>query len=657
MAKTVKGLTIEIDGNTTKLAKALDDVTKESKNITSELRQVEKLLKFNPEDTVLLEQKQQLLAKAVQNTKEKLDTLEKAQDSVNQQFKNGEIGEEQYRAFQREIIQTKSQLDNFSNQLNDTEAELAYFSTGADKAADELKDLDKQAEKASDAIDDVGKKSENSTGKMAAVGYAVGEIGDKMSAASGKILEFGGALVEAYKETGPSIAKIEATAGAYGLVVDDVEGSLKKMIGFTGELDSSTEALNNLLSAGLNADQVAQAIDQFAGAVTQFPDTLKFESLADSLQESISQGAMTGQFAELLERLGYDIEKVNEDFAKASENGTAFDLAMQLLSDQGLAEVGDEFIELNGAMYENNQKNFELQESMATLGEKIMPLLNDLIGYAIEAVNWFTELDGTWQIVIGVIAGLIAIIGPLLSILGPLIILAGGLNVAMLPIIGTVAAVIAIIGAVIAIGVLLYKNWDTIKAKAGELWQNLKTTFSNIGSSISNAWNNVVSSIKSGWNTAVDFIRGIPGEMLQFGKNIIDGLVNGIKSKISAITNAIKEVTGKITGKVKSILGIASPSKVMFQMGEWTGEGLALGIEDTVSKVQKATQNLANRVTDTMGNSKLGTNTVVNNNMAVSPNDVVINLDGRTIARQTVRYTATELERFSNAKLSGRGIG
>ena len=117
MAGNIKGITIEIGGDTQKLNKALEDVNKKSRDIQSELKQVEKLLKLDPGNTELLAQKQKLLAEAVANSKEKLDRLKSAQEQVNEQFKKGEISEEQYRAFQREVVKAEQELAGFEKQL------------------------------------------------------------------------------------------------------------------------------------------------------------------------------------------------------------------------------------------------------------------------------------------------------------------------------------------------------------------------------------------------------------------------------------------------------------------------------------------------------------------------------------------------------------
>ena len=120
MAGNIKGIVIEIGGDTQKLNKALEDVNKQGKSLQGELKAVEKLLKLDPGSTELLAQKQKLLADAVENSKEKLDRLKTAQEQVNEQFRKGEINEEQYRAFQREVVKAEQELAGFEEQLKNT---------------------------------------------------------------------------------------------------------------------------------------------------------------------------------------------------------------------------------------------------------------------------------------------------------------------------------------------------------------------------------------------------------------------------------------------------------------------------------------------------------------------------------------------------------
>lgn len=124
-AKDLKGINIEVGATTTGLDKALADVEKRSRATQTELKKVDRLLKLDPKNTELVAQKQKLLKDAISNTKEKLDGLKKAQAEVTAQFKRGEIGEDQYRAFQREVVKTEQDLKKLQTQGHKTAAEIS----------------------------------------------------------------------------------------------------------------------------------------------------------------------------------------------------------------------------------------------------------------------------------------------------------------------------------------------------------------------------------------------------------------------------------------------------------------------------------------------------------------------------------------------------
>ncbi|MGX7009031.1 TP901 family prophage LambdaSa04, tail tape measure protein [Lactococcus chungangensis CAU 28 = DSM 22330] len=149
--KNIKGITIEIDGNATGLDKALKGVNSTSVKLNSELGQVNKLLKFDPSNVTGLSQKQELLTKSIENTSDKLNQLKSAQSQVEAQYKSGNIGEEQYRAFQREIATTEQSLKGYKSQLSGLQTEqeklgqntkrLNTFFEASGKSIDDFSDI------------------------------------------------------------------------------------------------------------------------------------------------------------------------------------------------------------------------------------------------------------------------------------------------------------------------------------------------------------------------------------------------------------------------------------------------------------------------------------------------------------------------------------
>ena len=202
MAGNLKGIVIEIGGDTTKLGKALSDVNSKTKSLQSELKGVNTLLKMDPGNVTLLTQKQDLLTQAIAGTKEKLDTLKMAQEQAQAQFERGEITEEQYRDLQREIVLTEQKLEGLTDELKN------FGSVGAQQVAQ------------------VGEKVQEVGGKVEQFGKGFSVV----SAGTGAIL---GASIVAFKELDEGYDTIVTKTGATGealeglnAVADNIFGSM-----------------------------------------------------------------------------------------------------------------------------------------------------------------------------------------------------------------------------------------------------------------------------------------------------------------------------------------------------------------------------------------------------------------------------------------------
>lgn len=168
----IQGITIELDGEVKGLEKALKDVTTKSVDLQGELRDVDRLLKFDPGNVEALAQKQDILTKQIENTTEKLNRLKSAQDEVEKQFQNGDIGEKQYRAFKREVEYTEKSIKDLNSRLSEISgSEVSELKKDFNK-------LEESTEEAKDGIKDVGSELLNLAAGTAAV-ITVGEVMEK----------------------------------------------------------------------------------------------------------------------------------------------------------------------------------------------------------------------------------------------------------------------------------------------------------------------------------------------------------------------------------------------------------------------------------------------------------------------------------------------
>lgn len=276
MAATIKGITVQIGSDTTGLAAALSDVNKHARDIQSELRQVEKLLKFDPHDTELLAQKQQLLADQVENTRQKLDTLKTAQEQVNEQFKKGEISEEQHRAFQRELIKTEDQLRSYEEQLKKVNIQSTDFVAKAGEIGLKLQDIGKN-------LTDVGKKwSTHVTAPLTALGVisaksaidfesAFAGVRKTVDASEEEFATLEQGIRDMAKEIPAAATEIAGVAEAAGQLGIQTEA----ILGFTRTMTDLGVATN------LTAEEAATNLARFANIV-QMPQT-EFDKLGSTI--------------------------------------------------------------------------------------------------------------------------------------------------------------------------------------------------------------------------------------------------------------------------------------------------------------------------------------------------------------------------------------
>lgn len=498
---TIKGITIQIGSDTTKLESALANVNKKSRSLQGELTQVNRLLKFSPDSVELLNQKSKLLGDQIENTKNKLFQLQKAQSQVEEQFKSGKIGEEAYRAFKREIEATESSLRSYSSQLSKIETQQRENTTSVGKLKKALKEAGSQAK-------ETGREIANGLGTAGTVGAAA----------------IGG-LVTGMQEYNQVLARLTTNAAVAGRDLSLVEDAFTRLNEVTGEADAAGETVANLLASGFKDSQLAEIIDQVNGAYIRFSDTLKTEGIADGIQETLAAGEAVGPFAELLERSGIKLDDFNLKLADAMAKGEGTNLVMQTMADQGFASVYQKYQELNPEVQKNAEANAQLEKSLSDLSIQLTPLVTMVTEFITKMTEWATanpEATKTIAMVTGGVAGLSAAIAVLTPIVTTLISLGsiligviGGISAPVLLVIAGITALIAIgvvlwknwdtvkskatnlmdkmsplqtsivalmgpIGALVAAGVTLYKNWDTIKEKAGELRKKIANLFSGV---------------------------------------------------------------------------------------------------------------------------------------------------------------------------------
>lgn len=361
MAGSIKGITVEIGGDTTGLSKALGGINKEISSTQKQLKEVERLLKLDPKNTELLAQKQRLLSEAITETSTKLDALKQAEAKAQEQFKKGELSRQEYEKLQRQIIATEQKLQSLASQASKSKKMLESISSAAGGVSDKL-----------------------------------GKLGDKLAPVTAGVLGLGTAAlstVDSTEELRSDLSKLDQNAKEHKVSIDTARKAWEDFAIASDETDSAVEATSNLLQAGFTESNLQKAVENLTGAYLRFPDTMKIESLADSLQETLATGAATGQFAELLDRLGIGAEKFSKGLAKCKTQADKQNYALETLAKAGLADTYNGWKDTNSELVESKKANLDLQKSMAKLAETVQPILTDIVDAVSDMVDWFNELS------------------------------------------------------------------------------------------------------------------------------------------------------------------------------------------------------------------------------------------------------------------------
>jgi len=535
----IRGITIEIGGDTTKLTKALSMVDKSLGTTKNTLKDVDRLLKLDPKNTELLTQKQNGLKDAIDLTKVRLEALKEAQADVAKESADWE-------AIQREIIATEGDLKSLEKQQS------SFGSVSAQVIAAVGRDMQALGQK----IQDVGQKFMPIS--AAAGGIAAGMVGLGYSSVTAA-----DDLNTLSKQTGLSTDSLQKMKYASDLVdvsVEDITGAVTKM---KKGMASAPDAFESLGVSVTNAD------GSMRDAEDVFNDTLK------ALSE-IENGTERDQAA-------YEIfGKSADQLAGIIDDGGA---ALKEYGDQaeelGLIMSGDTLDALNEVNDKVDQSKAQISAAAGELGATIMegllPLVDPIVAGIQKVTEFIQNLTPEQTNLILAIVGVVAVIGPLLTIIGG-IVSAVGTVLSLAPVImgilgailSPIGLVVAAIAAVIAIIVICIRHWDDIKEKVSEVVENIKTfvtqlkekiqqKFEEIKQQVSQKIEAIKSDMSSKWNQIkTDVVAKVVGmkndvvsKIIEWKDKIVEKL-NDIKSKFTEKFNDIKD---KVKGVVDDIKG------------------------------------------------------------------------------------------------------
>lgn len=704
----------EFNQSISKINQNLKEYGSELKAVSSEFdAQADSMESLTAKNKVLKKQydeqsdKMKLLSDQIKKQTDYLD----AQAKEIQQLTN-EYGENssQVQKAEKAYANTESTISKLKTAFNETTAYANRLSSEISDNDSKLDDLAKSAGDASTQVDKVGDSSEQTGEKLKKAKTDVQQLKDSFNMqevaqqvsdfASGMVENIKGAVEES-KEYLKIMGSLEVSSSHLNYTTDETKQTYKQLIGVLGDTQSAATTTANLQAIGLEQSQLTQITKGAIGAWARYGDSIPIDGLAESINETIKTGTVTGNFADMLNWAGTSEDEFNEKLEQCSDNSERAQLVLDEMANQCLMKSADAWNKNNKELVESNKAQDDYNEAMADFSKAVMPVFTEFTKALTTIIQIFSELPEPAQQMIAIFIGIIAV----LTTIAPLILAvgaacgwsAGGVAALMTAAAPVIAIIVAIIAAIMAI-ILVIQNWDEVLNfltetweavcnKVSELWEGFKKSwtdgfnnvkqkindfFQNLGENFANGLNNFQNWISNmlsaivnwakdfaskGKNAAVNLVKNIageikslPGQFLQWGLDMMSNFASGIwkgftgwvKGKINGITNFIKEN-----------LHFSVPDEgPLADADEWMPDFmdlLATGIDKNKSRVESQIKDLQDIMDIGMDPSFTD-----NTNYRYDPTFVVYNtttLDGRDIASSMERVIGSRS--VSNAYMRG----
>lgn len=569
MASSVKGMTIDIGGDTSKLQAALKQLNKPIQSVQRELNGLNSSLKIDPGNTTLLTNKQQLLAKQITDTQTKIATLKQAISGLNDiQAKNGSLTEEQQEEYRR------------------LTSELA-------KAEINLKSLKKE-------YSDFGSVAKQ---KMMAVGEKLKEVGGKIEDVGRKVsvvsAAVGGLLLNGVKYTA-DLQKIQAglkVATGSAEEAERIMAQIKKDAASTPfDVKGLAQANQLLLSTGMDAENSRKTILALGDAVAASGGgNDELQRMAYNLQQVKNLGEASSVDIKQFGMAGIDIYGILADYLgvtkeEAAEMKVTFeDLQGALLN---ASQSGGKYFKgmeeqsqtLNGSV--SNLKD-TFNEFTATLAVALVPIIQKATEFLRGLMEKYNQLSPEMQEIISKIAVAVAVAGPLLIIIGKVVSGVGSLIQVLSLFANPVGLVILAIAAVVTALVVLYNKCEWFRNGVNAIVSGVVNFVTNAVTTIGNfftvtipGWIDTVKTILDNLPYYIGYLIGmIIAKLYEFGNNLMNFANTRIPEFIERVKTFFRELPQKI---------LVALIESLYNLGKW--------IEDMKSKARTGIPELINNI-------------------------------------------------------------
>jgi phage-related minor tail protein len=559
LADRIKGITVEIGGDTTGLSKALSGVNKNIGDTQKQLKDVERLLKLDPGNTELLRQKYELLNQEVEQTDVKLKALKDAEKQVQAQFQRGDIGKDKYDALKREVIETEAKLGNLRSEA----AKAKNTVNGIDE--NPIEEVARAADDAEESLQDAGKEASN--------------FGDYLKA--GAIVEGAKGIASSLKDAAESskeymkiMGSLEISSQKAGYSAEETAAAYNTLYGVLGDNQTAATTTANLQALGLAQRQLEQLINGTIGAWATYGDSIPIDGLAEAINETVQTGKVTGTFADVLNWAGTSEDEFNKKLEEANSAAERANLVLNELSRQGLMNAGKAWQDNNEVLVESNKANAEYEDSMAQLSETVLPIITKITEAVTKFINFILDNRASvvaaltaiaagfaafkiTSLISSLISGFTTFFGVIKSGQGVM----AALNAVMSA--NPIGLIITAVAALVAAFIYLWNNCEEFRQFWIDLWENIKKVFSDVWNAIVGFFTetipNAIGKVTEIFQKFDNWLTGIFSADWSESFGAFGEIINGFFANVKNIWNSIKKV---FQGIIDFVSGVFS--------GDWS---------------------------------------------------------------------------------------
>ena len=586
------GPKIGIDGEA-EFRKQINNITQQVKTYASEMQVLSTAFDDNTDAEETMTRKSAVLSQEIEAQQKKIELLQRGLSEAAQKF--GETDDK--------TLRWQQAVNRATADLNKMQAELKQNESAMNRLENETDDV-------SEALDDAG-NSAVGFGDILSANLAA----DAITGGISNIISGLRQVSEESREYRKIMGSLEISSEKAGYSADETADAYNKLYGVLGDSQTAATTTANLQALGLEQGQLNELINGTIGAWTTYGDSIPIDGLAESINETVKAGTVTGTFADVLNWAGTSEDEFNEKMAACSTESERANLILQELANQGLIAAGEGWQQNNASLIAANQATADHEAAMAELGETVEPIftkIQEKITQVVLKLNEFAQWAmENGPVITAVVAGIgagfvawnvVSIIQSVTTAISAFKLANEGATIAQYALNAAMNAnpigllITAITAIVTAIGMFIATNEDA-RNKISEVWETIKSTVSSAIDTVKQILDSIIQFIQNNWqalllmlvNPFAGAFKLLYDNCEQFRQTVdkmVENVKNAFQNLYQNVTTKAREIGTTIINGIKSAVDyIASLPGQFLNWGRDMIDNLISGIKEGIGKI------------------------------------------------------------------------